>query len=407
MDELKKDKYNLILWPIKFLWIIILLPKEFQFFLYLFFLIYLIIKFGVKLDKLSLMALLIPIVQFISIVMQVFIYPPEFSLSRLFAGINTMMIWFIAIMLFNFIRFNYKKDYLDKISLYMFINMCILFFVYILYFILDRDSISIMGYTLLLRRDDWVEGVNVGRFCAFMESVLGPSHLFCFAFPLSLYFVKKSRFILPKLFYCCCSYLPIVETNSRIGTIVCFVIMILGLFYIISNHNSSNKKRLAIFSFFSIAIVLTVIFAIMYRAQLIDIFNSYLYSRQGSTNTRFKIYSESTSYVLENSPLFGIGIKYMIGDFPLGSHSTYVGLLYKTGIFGCLIFLLTIMYIYYKIYKNMNLYIFLSNILIFVLFIFADIDGADWYIVSYFIVWGIYISTNKCCDNGYQLELIY
>ena len=63
--------------------------------------------------------------------------------------------------------------------------------------------------------------------------------------------------------------------------------------------------------------------------------------RAGSTETRFDLYEYTARFVLERSPLLGLGIKPRISDFyiPVGSHSMYVGMLLKSGLLGLFAFL--------------------------------------------------------------------
>ena len=72
------------------------------------------------------------------------------------------------------------------------------------------------------------------------------------------------------------------------------------------------------------------------------LFESFNDVRAGSSETRFALYSFQIERVLEQSPLLGLGVKERIAQFavPIGSHSTYFGALYKTGLIGlCLVVL--------------------------------------------------------------------
>jgi len=63
---------------------------------------------------------------------------------------------------------------------------------------------------------------------------------------------------------------------------------------------------------------------------------SFVEIRTGSSEQRFQLYEYQTEEVYERSPVIGLGVKERIGPFdvPLGSHSTYLGAIYKTGFLG-------------------------------------------------------------------------
>ena len=58
--------------------------------------------------------------------------------------------------------------------------------------------------------------------------------------------------------------------------------------------------------------------------------------RQGSTLARFELYRASLEQLKDTRWIFGLGVKPLVDDlnYPLGSHSTYVSLLFRTGILG-------------------------------------------------------------------------
>ena len=65
-----------------------------------------------------------------------------------------------------------------------------------------------------------------------------------------------------------------------------------------------------------------------------------LLAREGSTTSRFELYLHSVSQVRGVDWLVGLGIRPRPGGgFPTGSHSTYISLLYRSGLFGLVGFL--------------------------------------------------------------------
>ena len=106
----------------------------------------------------------------------------------------------------------------------------------------------------------------------------------------------------------------------------------------------------------------------------------------------------------------------MMGDYPLGSHSSYVGFFYKTGLLGlgCILFAL------FKLIKAVFLKHFKKNMLfllgvgaILLAMALEDIDGADWLLVLFMTINGIYLcehdlsQTQKSSCNHSQPEKVF
>ena len=97
--------------------------------------------------------------------------------------------------------------------------------------------------------------------------------------------------------------------------------------------------------------------------------------------------------------MIGIGIKYMLGDFPYGSHCTYIGIFYKTGLFGTLLFVIGIAMMCINIWNNISnketgrlAYIMILSY--FGLLIFSDIDASNWVLSLAFICYGLLNNRN-------------
>lgn len=88
-------------------------------------------------------------------------------------------------------------------------------------------------------------------------------------------------------------------------------------------------------------------------------------SRAESNSMRFMLYKKSFERMLVNNPLLGMGIKDLYKDtiYPYGSHSSYVGYFYKTGLIGGSIYLLAVCEFIKKMAKwrknFIRLYVFL------------------------------------------------
>ena len=98
---------------------------------------------------------------------------------------------------------------------------------------------------------------------------------------------------------------------------------------------------------------------------------------------------------IKENPIFGIGVKRVFRPEEayvayLGSHSTYVGFFYKTGMIGFLIGLLIFYHFNRPILRYYRSSIFVKQIIGFILafiilFGIEDIDGTNWSIIAYFL----------------------
>ena len=113
--------------------------------------------------------------------------------------------------------------------------------------------------------------------------------------------------------------------------------------------------------------------------------------REGSNNMRTIIYTQSLSTMWKQSPLIGIGIKDMLGEYPLGSHSTYIGVFYKAGILGGLVYMIAILCKVGQtlLSKDRSRHIMTLKICILctmLMMVFEDIDGSNWSICIFYIL---------------------
>ncbi|GIV91222.1 MAG: hypothetical protein KatS3mg087_2167 [Patescibacteria group bacterium] len=123
----------------------------------------------------------------------------------------------------------------------------------------------------------------------------------------------------------------LIFTTARVA-----IIAVLATSLIVLTIKSSWFLRIILGVVLLWVLLLTGLFAID------DIFGLFLYR---SFNDRLDIYTETIKWILRN-PLFGYATERDVSTvlYPLGSHSTYLGILFKYGIFGftawiCYIFL--------------------------------------------------------------------
>ncbi len=390
----------------KYLWVFILLPKELQFALYIAILVYLVSKKGLKFDTFAKLVLMFILIDFVAIFSQVITGKPENS--RLFAAFNTAAIWGVAIIFYCYFRekTNSTKGYLHILSKYAAVNFFILFLVWCVSLVISKNTISIDGLTYYLRRNDFLSTGTTTRFCGLMDTLLCPSHFYIIQMPIIfldcvINNVKTKTFLLVGLI----GIIPVIDTHSRAGLVICILLYAMASFYLIKNRAHSKKVVQGIYLLSAICLFAI---AIVMIPEIKNFINGFINGRTGSNNTRLSIYINSIRTTWESSPIIGMGIKYMMGKYPLGSHSTYIGIFYKTGIIGSVIFVLSFFNLYSKLYRNLiklrcGRTIFAMLLCYLPFLIFADLDATDWIIVCFFSICGIllnpYFNLNLVEDN--------
>ncbi len=109
---------------------------------------------------------------------------------------------------------------------------------------------------------------------------------------------------------------------------------------IVTTINISRVKRLAYWEIVKRTFLLLSLCLVFYL-YFLDFMTFVLLSREGSTSFRFSLYLDTIKIAMDN-PVIGIGVKLTDERYyaPIGSHSTYIGALLKTGIIGLLFLLL-------------------------------------------------------------------
>ncbi len=148
--------------------------------------------------------------------------------------------------------------------------------------------------------------------------------------------------------------LALIATTGRVAILAFFIGYI--LFRIISVRNIKIKSLIFLLGS---TVILVLLFILERSGILYQIIDLVLYSRgEGSTNTRIDIYIQTFNSFLER-PFFGWGTERDVNGlaYPLGSHSYYLGTLYKQGIIGLTVFLL----LFISIWKCLKARIFIDN----------------------------------------------
>ena len=375
-------------------WIFVLLPKFLQLFGLIFILFFTIYKVDRQIKIPSVMYGFIAyfVVHFLSIFINFAVYGSE--ISRVVAALNTDLIWLIAVYYFSLVYNGYCYVNLKRVFKYCYFNILILFCVYLISKIINVGQVVFYDGRQLWTFD-YVNQVEETRFVGLFEYSALVGFFVILQFPFANFYAltcKRRAFS-----YCLLNIIAIVvvmATNSRMPVVILILEMAVSFVYFINQ----NYRRYSIIIFS----VVIIIFSLLIAFRLEELWTSFinvLSSREGSNNTRIRVYLMSLSLVFDKSPIIGMGIKYMVDDIPLGSHSTYIGFIYKSGVVGTIFAIVGFISIFCKLirrYKSnrncLQLYLIFIFILFLLMFSLEDIDGADWLIIYFFIIMAIYCS---------------
>ena len=395
MKNNSKDKIALYIF--KYFWIIALLPKMVQFAVFVGIFIVLWnnrFKQLLKNDKTISLFIFGLFCQILAVVLQIVLGNADFS--RVLATINTISMWFLALSFYKyFVSINFTKEKIDLITKYIIINLFILFVIYLFSLVYKRNDLIILGHRLPLRHLDYIDGKSSYRFSGFLETQLAVPHLYILSIPILLISNCNKKIRIAKYVAVILGLICVVNSHSRIG-LVAGIISVSAIFfyeYIIKKMKGKAESLIYLFVFLSVLVVL-----FFYYDKLYSVIDNLLNGRKGSNNARFTIYEMSLNKMFSENPIIGIGIKYMITRFsyplPYGSHSTYIGILYKTGIVGAAFFtcgfISVIKNIHVKWKDTSKHFSILCCILSYFIFlVFADIDGINWVLILAFSTLGL------------------
>ena len=373
----------------KYLWLIIILPKPIQLAILLFIFIKYIIDSNKKLyiDKTTRVLILFILIYLTSIVFNI-CFNENHTNERILATINTFSLWIISTFIYGIIKHD-NINY-ERIRKYMITNT-IIFSILGIYMILSLkfNIIPLTIFSKTLYRADWLSGgMTINRFRGYMDypNLCCLFYVLCTPFLISL--LREKRIIVSTLFLII-SLVPVALTQSRIGMISIIILVYTNFLSLIK---SKRKRVFIVFFTLMIGGLLLVIGHQKIFLKVDDIVNS----RKNSNLTRVELYKRSVEATINNSVLIGNGIKDKETNnaIPLGSHSTYIGTFYKTGVIGLSLLLISLISVGKELLKTCKknksvLYVFLPYLLFLVLLLLEDLDGANWLIVLFFSTFGL------------------
>ncbi len=378
---------------IKYLWLLILLPKPIQLCIFGITAIRLIQRrlLRVRVDNVALLLCAGALVQLTAIVVQMVFASPSFD--RVAAAFNTCLMWLISAVFYWGAKANpWNRKELRLAVRYFLCNLLILSALYCLYLMAPTLSFTVLGQEYKLSGRDFMdlgEGGAGYRFRGFMETYLSPSHLFLITVPVLAigaergYVKKGTAFVVMAA-----AYAAVMGSHSRMGMITCTAMAFLMFFHllIVADREKQLSRVLVVVCVFAFTAFCIGHWSVL-QEMLVNFFNA----RSGSNDLRFSLYRESLRMVLENQPLIGMGVKYSYTPaVPYGSHCTYIGLLYKGGLLGGFFVLSGLVLVLKRCVEIPFSLVVKSMFLVYPVFlIFSDIDSSNWVIAAAFIAWGI------------------
>lgn len=385
----------------QYFWLLVLLPKAVQLVALAAIAAYMLIRNGREkpLDAFTVLQIIFLLIYGCAIGINAFRGGHEFS--RIFAAVNTWSITAVALVFYHLYR-NVSID-LRRIGKYSLINLLILVGLWLVYRIAGMGmNPSILGRTLY--GDDWVDGIYSTRFLGFMDYANLVVFVVLLFYPMALYFLKGKPILSGALTLV---LFPVISaTNSRSGILLYLIVLAAyGLFWLQKAFFYFYRRNKTLL--FVILMAGALGGCILFWDKIAGVVQSFLSMREGSNGMRTLIYSTSIQTMLKTSPVIGVGIKDMLGDYPLGSHSTYIGVFYKAGILGGLIYLCSIIYMAIKIIfgKDTNRHAVTAKIClaaVLLLMVLEDVDGANWCLCVFYILLALLQTkeTQLCRSEG-------
>jgi len=366
----------------KYLWLIIIVPKTIQFVILGILSVAYLSKSGFLFNKVTISFSAFIFVYLIAILQNVLLNP-FVDVMRVFAAVNVVGIWFFAVIAYSHFRKS-KIDFL-KVKKYMYINMIVMIVLSVVFlFIQYRTNIYILGRPL--SSVDWLTTGYTRRFTGFLEYPNLISLFYFIVFPISLLHVLDKK-KLYSISFIGLAFIPVIVSNSRITQMA----MLFSLLFLSFVHFLTPKQRTFILLQLPFAIIILLI---LLSNEIGEIWHDFFNLRSGSNRLRFVVYEESLRQVFQRSPFIGLGIRETFAiSAHLGTHSTYVGIIFRTGLIGSYFFfrqffrqLITLIRSLIQS-KHVSFLGFIITFLVVIMF--EDIDGSNWVLYMLFVFMGI------------------
>ena len=279
--------------------------------------------------------------------------------SRIIASVNNLSFWILGFLLIYIVYNSFERT--DYVS---FFRSCMIFGIGSSVFVISAFTFGLLMYKWVTIKslvwmclpDKWAEIIYVKApllKSSLLLSIVGKDKLFERVFPrspgfnvygtalgltmllvivMSIAYIKVTNKKKRWFFIIFLETVALILSLSR-TTVIGFLAAI-GIVFIIANIEKSLLMKVIP----AILIVLLIFLVIFPPKGIINTFSEF---RKGSTIWRARLYQLTLSEALKK-PVLGYGFKPRTEDFPvpIGSHSTFIGMIYKTGFLGLVVFLL-------------------------------------------------------------------
>ena len=374
-----------------FFWAIVLFPKPVQLVVLLGFMLYFMnVKLIISKDKFALTQLIVLGIYAISIIFNAIISFHE--LTRVLAAVNTILITFTAINLYIFFS-TVQIDTSRVGKSFLFNTGVLLLFLLIYLFYPAKESLTIMGYSV--SAIDYIKASGTRFVGFFAYSNLIPLFSIVSIPFITDYFNKREIYSFGIIVL---NFIFSYFANSRSGQIIMLFITAFFVYDYLKLKVKKGIRKLYVL----IAVTIIAILGLVAFPYILAKINYMFSSRAASNSMRFAIYQNSIEKMIDNNPIIGMGIKDLYGDsiYPYGSHSTYIGYFYKTGILGGCLYIQSIIIYLCRITKwkkrtLTDFVYFISAIALFFWMVLEDLDGTNWSICYAYTILGIIRSRSQ------------
>lgn len=369
-----------------------IIPKQFFFIISILVIFLLLLKQPLKNNKYFFLVVILFCLHIFATFL--FIFTNDTTLTRVIASFNTALSWIIAGIMLCFTPKNKElsSSINRKISFFNIIFVVGLSFLALLLQRINKNF-SIFGNPLYA--DDWVSSGRESRLILFFDY----ASLITFFVIINLGFYLNNKINFKDLCVILICFVPVYFSKSRI----CIVAYLLFLMFYIIRYIKEKLVNYKIILFSFIVVLLGGM--LVFSSKLNNYISNFISMRGNSNNARFDLYLKSVLFTFNNNLLFGSGVKIDYAfNVPYGSHSTFIGLFYKFGLFGLIIG----MYLYFSIFKSSllskNKTFFISLISLTIIMLLEDIDGTNWLVFYTFLLLSSYIRYKE--GNKFSLSCV-
>ena len=318
--------------------------------------------------------------------------------NRIMAAFSTVMSWAIGALIFSYIGdIKIRKETIQRLCSYLLYVIIIISSLALIFSKLGISPFHIAGRSLYMI--EWFNGRNRMRSTCFMDYANLVPYACLLLFPFAYDRIDKDRTTL-RIGFLLLMIIPLYVSNSRIG------MLLFGGLLVIEAYKALRKRKNSRLILIMVIVLLVVIVAINYQ-KILDLvtsgIDSIFYGRGASNATRFKQYGITLERYKESTIVFGVGIKSMspaVPDIPLGSHSTYLGALYKSGLIGFFAMIYFFAYLIRRFFvlckmRCLDKSYLISLLGFLIMMILEDIDGENWAIFLFFLCMAFAINMGK------------